>query len=55
MNNPISTKGKKANLGAFVERISQKINTLADKKKQLLQGYKKEVEKAEIEEIRKKF
>ncbi len=46
---------KKVYLKDFVERISQKINTLSVKKKGLLQVYKKEVEKAEIEETKNKI
>lgn len=50
-----TSPGKKAYLKIFVERISQKINTLSVKKKGLLQIYKKEVEKAEIEETKNKI
>lgn len=42
-----------ATLKGFIERISQKIVALAERKNRLLQGYRKEIEKKEVEQIKK--
>jgi hypothetical protein len=44
---------KVTTLKGFFDRISQKIATLAERKNRLLQGYRKEIEKKEVEQIKK--